>query len=76
MGGEVYVPRKFIFDTYALTDTLSHIIGRHALKFGFQVRHIQENSDYQLTSKPYIEFSSIDINAVPPLRKRQLCRGS
>ena len=44
---------------YALTDTLTHIIGRHALKFGFQVRHIQENSDYQLTSKPFFEFSSI-----------------
>ena len=59
MGGEVYVPRKFIFNTFALTDTLTHIIGRHALKFGFQVRRIQENSDYQLTSKPYFEFSSI-----------------
>jgi outer membrane receptor protein involved in Fe transport len=59
MGGEVYIPRKFIFNTYAITDTLTHIIGRHALKFGFQVRHIQENSNYQLTSKPFFEFSSI-----------------
>jgi len=59
MGGEVYIPRKFVFNTYALTDTLTHIIGRHALKFGFQFRHIQENSNYQLTSKPYFEFSSI-----------------
>lgn len=59
MGGEVYVPRKFIFDTYALTETLTHIMGRHAVKFGFQVRRIQENSDYQLTSKPWFEFSSI-----------------
>lgn len=63
MGGEVFIPRKFIFDTYALTDTLTHIIGRHALKFGFQVRHIQENSNYQLTSKPFYEFSCIDGNA-------------
>ena len=62
MGGEVYIPRKFIFDTYALTDTLTYIVGRHALKFGFQVRHIEENSDYQLTSKPYFEFSCIDSN--------------
>jgi hypothetical protein len=59
MGGEVFIPRKFIFNTYALSDTLTHIIGRHALKFGFQVRHIQENSNYQLTSKPFFEFSSI-----------------
>jgi hypothetical protein len=63
MGGEVYIPRKFIFDTYALTDTLTHIIGRHALKFGFQVRRIQENSDYQLTSKPWFEFSCIDSDS-------------
>lgn len=64
MGGEVYVPRKFIFDTYALTDTLTHIVGRHALKFGFQARHIEENSDYQLTSKPWFEFSDIFAFAV------------
>lgn len=64
MGGEVFVPRKFIFDSYALTDTLTHIIGRHALKFGFQVRHIQENSNYQLTSKPFFEFSCIDGNSI------------
>jgi hypothetical protein len=59
MGGEVYIPRKFVFDTYAVSDTLTHIIGRHALKFGFQVRRIQENSNYQLTSKPFFEFSGI-----------------
>lgn len=60
MGGEVFIPRKFIFDTYAISDTLTHVIGRHALKFGFQVRYIQENSNYQLTSKPFYEFSCID----------------
>jgi outer membrane receptor protein involved in Fe transport len=82
MGGEVFVPRKFIFDTYALTDTLTHIVGRHALKFGFQVRHIQENSDYQLTSKPFFEFSNIfEFGADAPylqagLVNRNNCTGS
>jgi hypothetical protein len=65
MGGEVFVPRKFIFNTYAFTDTLSHIVGRHALKFGFQLRRVQENSDYQLTSKPFFEFTCIDSNICP-----------
>jgi hypothetical protein len=59
-GGEVFIPRKFIFNTFAISETLTHIVGRHALKFGFQWRHIQENSNYQLTSKPFYEFSGID----------------
>jgi Carboxypeptidase regulatory-like domain/TonB dependent receptor len=82
MGGEVFVPRKFIFNTYALSDTLTHIVGRHALRFGFQVRHIQENSNYQLTSKPFFEFASVLSFAIDQpylqaaLVNRNNCTGS
>jgi len=82
MGGEVYIPRKFVFNAYSLTDTFTHILGRHALKFGFEFRHVQENSNYQLTSKPYFEFSSIYAFAVDApyleaaLVNRYNCTGS
>ena len=59
MGGELYVPRKFVFNTFAVTDTVTRMIGRHALKFGFDVRRIQENSDYELETHPFYEFASI-----------------
>src|SRR5271166_488576 len=59
MGGEVFVPRNFVFNTFAVTDTVTHTINRHTLKFGFDVRRIQENSDYRLYSNPFYEFSSI-----------------
>jgi hypothetical protein len=59
MGGEVFVPRHLVFNTFAVTDTFLHTIGRHSLKFGGDVRRIQENSDYRLYSDPFYEFSSI-----------------
>jgi outer membrane receptor protein involved in Fe transport len=59
MGGELFIPRDFVFNTFAVTDTLTHEIGRHALKIGFQFRHIQENSNYTLETHPFYEFGSI-----------------
>ena len=58
-GGELFVPRDFIFNTFKLNDTLLHTAGRHSFKFGFEFNRIQENSNYRLYSSPYIEFSSI-----------------
>jgi outer membrane receptor protein involved in Fe transport len=58
-GGAVYIPREFQFDTLTFADTFSHIKGRHALKYGFEVRHIRENSNYQLETRPFYEFNSV-----------------
>ena len=58
-GGELYVPRDFIFNTFKLNDTLLHTAGRHSFRFGFEFNHIQENSNYRLYSSPFMEFSSI-----------------
>ena len=57
-GGEVFNPRVFVFNTFAFNDILSHRVGRHALKMGFEARRIQENSDYQLVTNPFYEFNS------------------
>jgi Carboxypeptidase regulatory-like domain/TonB dependent receptor-like, beta-barrel len=58
-GGEIYVPRVFVFNTFSANDVLTHIVGHHTLKFGFEVRRIQENSDYELETHPFYEFNSI-----------------
>lgn len=58
MGGEIFNPRHFVFNTYAINDIFTHVIGRHTLKFGGEIRHIQENSNYALLTNPFYEFNS------------------
>ena len=57
-GGEEFQPRNFVFNTFAVNDIFTHIAGRHTLKFGFEFRRIQENSNYQLLTNPFYEFNS------------------
>ena len=59
IGGSVYVPRTFVFNTYSAADTLSKVLGQHSLKFGFQFRRVQENSNYELVTNPFYEFTNI-----------------
>jgi outer membrane receptor protein involved in Fe transport len=59
MGGELYVPRNFVFNDFGVNEIVNKVVGRHSLKFGFEFRRIQENSNYRLESAPYYEFSSI-----------------
>jgi hypothetical protein len=58
-GGETYIPRDFVFNTFGVNEALTHVVGRHSIKIGFQSRHIQENSNYQLDTHPDYEFNSI-----------------
>ena len=59
IGGSVYVPRKFVFNSFSVVDTLSKVIGAHSLKFGVQFRRVQENSNYGLVENPFYEFTNI-----------------
>jgi hypothetical protein len=63
MGGNLFTPRDFVFNTYGFTDTVTHMVGRQSLKFGFEFRRVQENSNYELLSFPYYEFGSIEAFA-------------
>jgi hypothetical protein len=63
-GGELFVPRDFVFNTFKVNDTVLHTAGRHAFKFGFEFNRIQENSNYRLYSSPFLEFSDIGSFAV------------
>jgi hypothetical protein len=58
-GGELFIPRLFVFNTFAVTDTFTRVIGHHSLKMGGDVRRIQENSNYPLETYPYYEFAGI-----------------
>jgi len=57
-GGEEFQPRNFDFNTFAVNDIFTHMAGRHTLKFGFEFRRIQENSNYELLTNPFYEFNS------------------
>jgi hypothetical protein len=59
IGGSIFVPRDFVFNTWTIADTLTQVAGRHALKYGFEIRYIQENSIYTLVTRPFYRFNSI-----------------
>jgi hypothetical protein len=59
IGGSVYVPRNFLFNSFSVVDTLTKSIGHQSIKVGFQFRRIQENSNYELVTHPFYEFNSI-----------------
>lgn len=59
LGGTVYIPRNFQFDTFTVADTFSHVVGRHALKYGFELRRIREKSNYPLETRPFYAFNSV-----------------
>lgn len=58
-GGEMFIPRDFVFNTFGINEAVTHIMGRHSMKVGFQARRIQENSNYELDTHPDYEFNSI-----------------
>ena len=62
-GGELFVPRDFVFNTFKLNNTLLHTVRRHSFKFGFEFNRIQENSNYRLYSAPFLDFGSIQAFA-------------
>jgi hypothetical protein len=59
VGGELYVPRSFVFNTFSVADTLSKILGPHSLKFGIQFRRVQENSDYPIATNEALAFVNV-----------------
>jgi len=58
-GGQVFVPRTFVFNNLSLSDAVAVTRGSHALKFGFDVEHLQENSDYKSETFGFYEFQDL-----------------
>ena len=59
IGNSIFIPRNFVFDVFTVSDVATHIVGNHTLKYGFDLRWIREESDYQLETRPFFEFNSI-----------------
>ncbi|HYO84477.1 MAG TPA: TonB-dependent receptor [Bryobacteraceae bacterium] len=59
-GGVNNWPQGRIFNVYQLSDTLSHVHGRHAIKAGFDLRHIQDNSINDTNRRGVFTFTSLD----------------
>lgn len=59
IGNSFFIPREFTFNIFTLSNVTTTIRGAHTLKYGVEIRHIQENSDYQLLTRPLYIFNSI-----------------
>jgi hypothetical protein len=58
-GGADFVPRDFVFNNFTEADTVSIDLGRHAIKTGFEIQRLQENSNYHSDDNTYYEVQDI-----------------
>ncbi|MFQ5738301.1 MAG: carboxypeptidase regulatory-like domain-containing protein [Acidobacteriota bacterium] len=72
-GANSNIPQFFGRHTYQVSDQLSWARGRHNLKFGFEYRKGQENSDFQASTRGVYSFDSIfDFIDDEPFSQRNL----
>ncbi|HVB34654.1 MAG TPA: carboxypeptidase regulatory-like domain-containing protein [Patescibacteria group bacterium] len=57
-GALPYFTQGRTFNVYQLNDILSHVAGRHQLKFGFDARYIRDNSVNQTNDRGVFVFAS------------------
>ncbi len=53
-------PQGRIFNIYQINDVFTHIRGRHVLKAGFDLRHIQDNSVNDTNRRGVYTFANLD----------------
>jgi len=58
IGGDANFPQGRIQNSYQFSDTLSTLIGRHAMKFGFDVRHIHLFNNAAFNTKGTFAFAN------------------
>jgi hypothetical protein len=58
-GALPYFPQGRTFNIYQVNDVLSHVAGRHLLKFGFDFRKIQDNSVNATNARGSFNFPSL-----------------
>ena len=59
-GALPYFPQGRLFNLYQVNDIYSHTVGRHLLKFGFDFRDIQDNSQNATLGNGYFDFGSLN----------------
>lgn len=64
LGDELNNPQRDTADVYQLTDTASWARGRHLVKFGLDIRRLQQNAFADVESRGLIEFVGFTGNAL------------
>jgi len=59
-GALPYFPQGRTFNIYQVNDVLSHEVGRHLLRFGFDYRKIQDNSQNATNARGSFTFPDLD----------------
>ena len=64
IGDEVNNPQHSVTNTYQINDQATWTSGRHLVKFGFDVRLLQQNAYRDIESRGFISFSGATGNAL------------
>jgi hypothetical protein len=59
IGLAVTLPQGFIFNTYQLQDTLVYASGAHSFKAGFDLRRVEQISDFNSTLRGRLQYTSL-----------------
>ena len=64
LGDDYTQPQKSAVNSYQLIDQASYVAGRHTLKFGFDIRKIEQNAFRDVQSRGFLNFSGFSGNAL------------
>ncbi len=67
IGDETNNPQASVTNTYQVMDNVTHARGGHLFKFGFDVRHTQQNAFRDVQSRGFLNFLGITGNPVADL---------
>jgi hypothetical protein len=64
LGDDYTQPQRGITNTYQLIDQASWVRNRHILKFGFDIRKLEQNAFRDVQSRGFLNFSGFSGNAL------------
>lgn len=64
LGDDYTQPQKSALNTYQLIDQASIVAGRHQLKFGMDIRKLEQNAFRDVQSRGFLNFSGFSGNAL------------
>ncbi len=67
LGDDYNNPQHSVTNTYQLLDNMTHAVGDHLVKFGFDVRHTQQNAFRDIQSRGLLNFVGLTGNPVADL---------
>lgn len=64
VGYDTTAPNRRAVNTFQVSDTFTQTWGAHTLKYGFEVRRIQENSVFSFRLRPEVSFVNVGANTI------------